>query len=103
MMIRPCKPNFAVTRRAALVLGAAAAAVSLPRDAGAVTRLDITEGNFQPMPIAIPNFFGGDDGDNTTATGVSQIITANLKGSGLFLPIDQAAFLQKLTSVDAVP
>jgi TolB protein len=68
-----------------------------------VTRLDITEGNFQPMPIAIPGFFGGDDGDNTTALGVSQIITADLKGSGLFLPIDQSAFLEKLASVDAVP
>jgi TolB protein len=104
MMMRPYKPNFAVTRRHALAIGGAVAALSLPaRSARAVTRLDITEGNFQPMPIAIPGFFGGDDGDNTTALGVSQIITADLKGSGLFLPIDQSAFLEKLASVDAVP
>jgi TolB protein len=73
------------------------------RHAAAVTRLDITEGNFQPLPIAIPNFFGGADGDNDTAVGVTQIITANLKGSGLFLPIDPAAFLEKLAGVDNVP
>src|ERR1700692_2590968 len=96
-------PVLSVTRRRALALGAAAGGVTLSaRYAGAV-RLDIPEGNFQPLPIAIPNFFGGADSDNDTAAGVTQIITANLKGSGLFLPIDPAAFLEKLASVDNVP
>src|ERR1700686_4141492 len=97
-------PDFSVTRRRALALGAAAGGLTLTaRHARAVVRLDITEGNFQPLPIAIPNFFGGADSDNDTAVGVTQIITANLKGSGLFLPIDPAAFLEKLASVDNVP
>jgi TolB protein len=97
-------PDFSVTRRRALALGAAAGGLTLTaRHAAAVVRLDITEGNFQPLPIAIPNFFGGADSDNDTAVGVTQIITANLKGSGLFLPIDPAAFLEKLASVDNVP
>ena len=96
-------PDLFVTRRRALALGAAAGGLTLSsRYAGAV-RIDITEGNFQPLPIAIPNFFGGADSDNDTATGVTQIITANLKGSGLFLPIDPAAFLEKLAGVDNVP
>jgi TolB protein len=96
-------PALSVTRRRALALGAAAGGLTLStRYAGAV-RIDITEGNFQPLPIAIPNFFGGADSDNDTATGVTQIITANLKGSGLFLPIDPAAFLEKLAGVDNVP
>src|SRR6202795_3306176 len=96
--------DFSVTRRRALALGAAAGGLTLTaRHARAVVRLDITESNFQPMPIAIPNFFGGADSDNDTAVGVTQIITANLKGSGLFLPIDSAAFLEKLASVDNVP
>jgi TolB protein len=95
--------DLSVTRRRALALGAAAGGLTLStRHAGAV-RIDITEGNFQPLPIAIPNFFGGADSDNDTATGVTQIITANLKGSGLFLPIDPAAFLEKLAGVDNVP
>jgi len=97
-------PDFSITRRRALALGAAAGGLTLSaRHAAAVVRLDITEGNFQPLPIAIPNFFGGADSDNDTATGVTQIITANLKGSGLFLPIDPAAFLEKLAGVDNVP
>src|ERR1700685_388100 len=96
-------PDRSVPRRRALALGAAAGSLTLAtRRAGAV-RIDITEGNFQPLPIAIPNFFGGADSDNDTAVGVTQIITANLKGSGLFLPIDPAAFLEKLASVDNVP
>src|ERR1700692_1157759 len=97
-------PDFSVTRRRALALGAAAGGLTLTaRPGAAVVRLAITEGNFQPLPIAIPNFFGGADSDNDTAAGVTQIITANLKGSGLFLPIDPAAFLEKLASVDNVP
>jgi TolB protein len=94
----------AITRRRALVLGAAVGGVTLlPRYAGAVVRLDITQGNFQPLPIAIPKFIGGTDGDNTTAAGVTQIISANLQRSGLFAPIDPAAFIETITSVDAVP
>ena len=55
------------------------------------------------MPIAIPDFLGGTPADNETAHGVSQIIANNLKRSGLFAPLDPAAFLEKITSVDAVP
>jgi TolB protein len=97
-------PDFSPSRRRALALGAAVTSLMLPaRYAGAQTHLDITSGNFQPMPIAIPNFLGGADGDNDTAMGVTQIITANLRGSGLFLPIDQSAFLEKIASINSVP
>ena len=93
-----------VSRRAALSFASAALAgfVVKPRPAAAVT-VDITQANPQPMPIAIPDFLGGAAGDNETAQGVSQIISANLKRSGLFAPIDPAAFLEKISSVDAVP
>src|ERR1700729_4093269 len=96
-------PVLSVTRRRALALGAAAGGVTLAtRRAGAV-RIHTPEGNFQPLPIAIPNFWGRADSDNDPAVGVTQIITANLKGSGLFLPIDPAAFIEHLASVDSVP
>ncbi len=103
MMFRH-RSNFIVTRRRALVLGAAAGGLTLaPRYAAAVVRLDITQGNFQPMPIAIAKFIGGGEGDDDTATGVTQIITANLQRSGLFAPIDPAAFIERIASVDTVP
>jgi TolB protein len=73
-----------------------------PRKASAVT-IDIQPGNFQPTPIAIPKFLGGDGGGEDTAGGVTQIITANLQRSGLFAPIDPQAYLEQISSVDAVP
>src|SRR3974390_357326 len=97
------RPVPFLTRRRALALGAAAGGLVLtPRYAAAVVRLDITEGNFQPLPIAIPKFVGGESGADT-ATSVTQIITANLQRSGLFAPIDPAAFLETIASVDQVP
>ncbi|HMK71654.1 MAG TPA: Tol-Pal system protein TolB, partial [Xanthobacteraceae bacterium] len=97
-------PDFSLTRRRALLLGAAAAGLTLSaRSAAAVVRLDVTQGNFQPLPIAISDFMGGAPADNDLAQGVTQIITADLRRSGLFAPIDPAAFIEKITSVDAVP
>jgi len=96
------KPAFSLTRRRALALGAAGLMLS-SRYAAAQTRLQITEGNFQPIPIAIPKFIAGTPGDGDTANGVTQIVTANLQRSGLFTPIDPAAYTETLSSVDSVP
>src|SRR5580692_10397824 len=92
-----------LSRRDTLVLGGAAAGLAITTAPARAVTVDITQGNVQPMPIAIPDFLGGTPADNETAHGVSQIITNNLKRSGLFAPLDPAAFLEKITSVDAVP
>jgi len=98
------RSELLVTRRRALALGAVAGGVALSaRYARAVVRLDITEGNFQPLPIATPKFVGGVASDDDTAAGVTQIITADLQRSGLFAPIDPASYLETITSVDTVP
>jgi TolB protein len=99
------RPALSVTRRRALVLGAAAGGLMLAsrRAGAATTRLDITQGNFQPLPIAIPNFLPGAPSDADTANGVTQIITGNLQRSGLFAPVNPAAFIETISSVDAVP
>jgi TolB protein len=91
-----------LTRRRALALGAAGLMLS-PRFASAQTRLQITEGNFQPIPIAVPRFIGGTPSDGDTANGVTQVVVANLQRSGLFNVIDPAAYTETLASVDAVP
>jgi len=97
-------PDLRLTRRRALALGALAGGLTLsPRFASAVVQLDVSQGNFQPMPIALPDFIAGTGGDGDTARGVTQIITANLKRCGLFAPIDPAAYIEKIASVDAVP
>ena len=39
-------------------------------------QLDVTQGNVQPMPIALPDFVGGSAGDGDVARNVTQVITA---------------------------
>jgi TolB protein len=98
-------PAPALTRRHALMLGAAglgAAALS-GGPAQAVLRVDVNEGNVQPIPIALPDFHAGSPADVEVARGISQIITGNLKRSGLFAPIDHAAFIEKITNTDVAP
>jgi TolB protein len=100
MMLRS---SFVFTRRRLLALGGAASLGLLARPAAAQTRLDVTQGNVAPLIIAIPDFVGGTPGDTEVARGISQVITANLRRSGLFAPIDPAAFIEKITSFDTFP
>jgi TolB protein len=96
--------SLPLNRRDILIGGAGAAAgLLLPSLAGAQTKLQITEGNVAPLPIAIPNFAAGSPADGEVGAGVAQVITNNLKRSGLFAPIDQAAFIEKISNIDAAP
>jgi TolB protein len=92
------------TRRSLLAGAAAGAAFALqPRGAGAVVSIDVTQGNIQPIPIALPDFVGGSSGDGDVGRNVTQVIAANLKRSGLFAPIDPAAYIERVSSIDTVP
>jgi TolB protein len=94
-----------LTRRLLLQTGAAAGALAglAPHRANAVVRLDVTQGNVQPMPIAIPDFIPGSAAEGDTPRSITQIITNNLKRSGLFAPIEQAAYIEKISTIDAIP
>ena len=70
---------------------------------GGRKQIQIPGGEFAPVPIAIPNFAAGTPGDAEVGVGVTQVITNNLKRSGLFAPIDQAAYLEKQINIDAAP
>jgi len=100
---------FGMSRRRLLLAGAGLTAgiglggVGLIRPAHAVLRLDVTQGNVQPMPVAITDFGAGAPAEGEMARNVSGIISANLRRSGLFAPIDPAAFIEKIANSDAVP
>ena len=66
-------------------------------------RIQINPTEFRPIDIAIPNFVPGTPGDTEVGAGVSQVITNNLKRSGLFAPIDPAAFIERITNIDTAP
>src|SRR5437867_2382809 len=80
-----------------------AAATISPRTALAQKRVPITEGDFAPLPIAIPNFVAGTPAEGEVGVGMTQVITNNLRRSGLFAPIDQAAYIDKTIKFDDAP
>ncbi|MDP2620836.1 MAG: Tol-Pal system beta propeller repeat protein TolB [Hyphomicrobiales bacterium] len=99
------KAGFAtLTRigRAFLVI-AAIAVLAWPRPAHAVIEIDITQGNIQPLPVAIPDFIGGNPDDAQLGADIANVIQGNLVRSGLFAPIDKAAFIEKIRDVNATP
>ncbi|HWK86421.1 MAG TPA: Tol-Pal system beta propeller repeat protein TolB [Xanthobacteraceae bacterium] len=83
--------------------GAAAGSLLLPRAARAVLRLDVTQGTPQPIPIAIPEFLGGQGGGSDVGRLLTSVITNNLRRSGLFLPIDPASYIERIQNFDAAP
>jgi TolB protein len=68
------------------------------RPAAAAVRLDITSSNTQPIPIALPDFTA--NGEAQTAHDVTDIIANNLRRSGLFKPVDPAAFIERNPNFD---
>jgi len=104
-MKRLATERLGVTRRSALLLGASAfgAAALDSRTALAQVRVQITEGQFKPLPIALPDFAGGTGPDAEVARNVTGIITNNLRRSGLFAPIDPAAYIEKISNPDVAP
>jgi TolB protein len=93
------------SRRALLAAagGAAAGTLLFPRNARAVLRLDVTQGTPQPIPIAIPQFMGGQGGGSDVGRLLTSVITNNLKRSGLFQPLDPASFIERVHSFDQAP
>jgi TolB protein len=68
----------------------------------ALVQLQITGGNIQPLPIAIPDFLAGGP-DAQLGSQIAGVITDDLKRSGLFLPIDPASFVDRPASTATVP
>lgn len=67
--------------------------------AHALVEININKGNVEPLPIAVTDFVSGDGvGQNIT-----QVIAADLKRSGLFAPVAQKAFIEKISNPDKAP
>ncbi len=85
-------------RGLALLFVALSLAVFAPAFAEPV--IDITKGNFKPLPIAVPTFLGSDP---QAGAEIARVISADLESSGLFAPINPAAFVQRDVSADSLP
>jgi TolB protein len=101
-LIKPVvRTNTLLTRRRFMVATGSLAALGAAPALAQRIRVDPNE--FQPLPIAIPNFVPGSPADTQVGADVTGVITNNLKRSGLFAPIDQAAFIERITNIDVAP
>lgn len=92
--------NFMITRRTALKLGVAGAAMVAAQPAAALVRITVTGGNFTPLPIAVPDFASSDPAFGKE---VADIVRANLRRSGLFALIDPSTLPAQVGDVAATP
>ena len=103
-MIKPLTSSpLDLSRRRLLTVGAGALVGLSPKYASAQLKLDVTQGTVQPVPIAIPDFLAGTQNEGDTPRNISGVITNNLRRSGLFIPIDQQAFIEKINNFDNNP
>jgi len=68
--------------------------------------IDITEGNREPLPLAITEFFFNDDEKDVLAeisTNMRNVMSADLERSGLFKSINKEAFIQENESMHLRP
>lgn len=66
-------------------------------------RIDITKGYMKPLPIAIPDLFGNTPQESQVGKDIAKVVAADLERSGLFKPIDQRAFIQTTSALQAGP
>jgi len=96
-----------ITRRAALLMPAAALAVSglgpfaARAQSSGPLRIEITEGVIEPMPFALPDFIPESGGAQEFSARITRVIAENLVNTGLFREIPQSAHIARVTSFDA--
>ncbi len=93
---------LAAVRTFAAVLTAACLAAGAWAQDGP-RRIDITQGNLQPMPIAVPNFLGDDSREEKIGADIATVISNNLARSALFAPKDPASFIERIRDADVQP
>ena len=72
--------------------------IFLSKVSHAIIEIDITEGNREPLPIAITKFFHDDNNEllkNDIPNKIRKVIVDDLERSGLFESLDQKAFIQQ--------
>ena len=96
-MTLPCVKNNQINKAA--FIGLLMILLMPWHSAGAALKIDITQGNVEPLPIAILDFVSEDGvgGD------LAQVVMADLERSGLFRPIAREAFIETELDVNVRP
>ncbi len=68
----------------------------------AVLKIDVTQGHFDPMPIAVTDLASG-GGEAQVGRDIARVVAADLERSGLFRPIDRGAFIEQVNAGFSIP
>ena len=71
--------------------------------ASAALQVNVTQGNIQPLPIAIPDFAAGQPADATVGQQIASVVRADLDRSGIFRPLDPKSFVEQIKDTGTVP
>lgn len=85
------------------VLLALAGAVGWALPARAALTIDITQGNVDPLPIAITDFLGVQPQETSAGADIAGVVATDLERSGLFTPLSKASFIERLSDINVQP
>ena len=88
-------------RLAALACAALMAAPAPATAQGGPLRIEITEGVIEPLPVAVPVFVAETPQSEALARQLSDLVAADLAGTGLFRAIPRDAYISSPASFDA--
>ncbi len=71
--------------------------------AQAQLKIDINRGQTSPLPIAVTDPTSGNRAAADLGRDIMRVVAADLERSGLFRPVDRNAFIQIISSGDAMP
>ncbi|HRO13079.1 Tol-Pal system beta propeller repeat protein TolB [Amaricoccus sp.] len=94
-MVDRLRRNLLIGVPAALMLRPFAGAAQAP------LRIEITEGVVEPMPFAAPGFVPDSAAAADLAARITQVVIADLTGTGLFREIPSAAHIGRISNFDA--
>jgi TolB protein len=85
----------------------AAAVIAIGLAAGqpsqAALQVDITGGQVEPMPIALPVFIAGSEEVGQISLDLTQVIANNLENSGLFRPLPPQSYIEQISDFSREP
>ncbi|MCC6864229.1 MAG: Tol-Pal system protein TolB [Rhodobacteraceae bacterium] len=64
-------------------------------------RITISDGVIEPLPFAVPQFIPENGASSDYATQITQVIAADLSGTGLFREIPASAYISRVSNFDA--
>ncbi len=73
------------------------------QSAYALVSIDITRGNVDPLPVALPYLAGSDESAKSLGQAISEVIEKDLESSGLFKSINRKAFIQEILNKETMP